>query len=77
MDYTAIGDVVNVASRLTAHAAPDQILISAATREDIGKALPVRALEPIRVKGKTDAIEVFEVLWQEVPPPKPAGQTST
>jgi adenylate cyclase len=77
MDYTAIGDVVNVASRLTAHAAPEQILISAATREDIGKALPVRALEPIRVKGKTDAIEVFEVLWKEVPPPKPAGQTST
>ena len=77
MDYTAIGDVVNVASRLTAHAAPEQILISADTRADLGSALPVRALEPIRVKGKTDAIPVFEVLWKEVPPPKAAGQTST
>jgi adenylate cyclase len=76
MDYTAIGDVVNVASRLTARAAPDQILISAATFEEIAGALPTRMLEPIRVKGKSDAIAVYEVLWQDVPPPKPAAQTT-
>jgi adenylate cyclase len=76
MDYTAIGDVVNVASRLTARAAPDQILISAATFEETAGALPVRLLEPIRVKGKSEAIAVYEVLWQEVPPPRPAEQTS-
>lgn len=73
MDYTAIGDVVNVASRLTARAAPDQILISAATFEEMAGALPTRMLEPIRVKGKSEAIAVYEVLWQDVPPPKPAG----
>ena len=76
MDYTAIGDVVNVASRLTARAAPDQILISAATFEETAGVLPTRLLEPIRVKGKSEPIAVYEVLWQEVPPPKPAGQTS-
>src|SRR5712692_10883312 len=76
MDYTAIGDVVNVASRLTARAAPEQILISAATFEEIAGALPTRMLEPIRVKGKSEALAVYEVLWQEVPPPKPASQTT-
>ena len=76
MDYTAIGDVVNVASRFTARAAPDQILISAATFEEIAGALPTRMLEPIRVKGKSEAIAVYEVLWQDVSPPKPAGQTT-
>src|SRR5712692_1455930 len=77
MDYTAIGDVVNVASRLTARAAPEQILISAATFEEIAGALPTRMLEPIRVKGKSEAIQVYEVLWQEVLPPKPAGPVSS
>jgi hypothetical protein len=38
--------------------------------------MPVRLLEPIRVKGKSEAIAVYEVLWQEVAPPKPSEQTS-
>jgi adenylate cyclase len=67
MDYTAIGDVVNVASRLCAAASPDQILISAATSADIGNELPLRKLEPVKVKGKAEPIQIFEVLWQEVP----------
>ena len=69
MEYTAIGDVVNVASRLCATAAPQQILVSAATQAEIGNELPTRKLAPVKVKGKTDAIEVYEVLWQEVPVP--------
>jgi adenylate cyclase len=67
MDYTAIGDVVNVASRLTARAEPDQILVSAATEKELGGAVPTRKLEAIKVKGKSEPIEIFEVLWQQVP----------
>jgi adenylate cyclase len=67
MDYTAIGDVVNVASRLCAAATPNQILVSAATQAEIGTELPTRKLAPVKVKGKTEPIEVFEVLWEEVP----------
>jgi adenylate cyclase len=33
MEYTAIGDTVNVAARLEALARPQQILVTAATRE--------------------------------------------
>jgi adenylate cyclase len=69
MEYTAIGDVVNVASRLCAAASPQQILVSAATQAEIGTELPTRKLAPVKVKGKSDAIEVYEVLWQEVPVP--------
>ena len=69
MEYTAIGDVVNVASRLCAAAAPGQILVSAATHEEVGGEMPTRKLAPVKVKGKTEAIEVYEVLWQEVPVP--------
>jgi adenylate cyclase len=69
MDYTAIGDVVNVASRLCAAATPNQILVSAATQAEIGMELPTRKLDPVRVKGKAEPIEIFEVLWEEVPTP--------
>jgi len=67
MDYTAIGDVVNVASRLCAAAAPDQILVAATTQSEFGGDLPTRKLEPVKVKGKSEPIQVYEVLWQEVP----------
>jgi adenylate cyclase len=69
MDYTAIGDVVNVASRLCAAATPDQILVSAATQAEFGNELPTRKLESVKVKGKTEPIQIFEVLWQDVPSP--------
>jgi len=69
MEYTAIGDVVNVASRLCAAAAPQQILVSAATQAELNGELPTRKLAPVKVKGKAEAIEVYEVLWQEVPVP--------
>ncbi len=69
MDYTAIGDVVNVASRLCAAAAPDQILVSANTHTEFGGELPTRKLEPVKVKGKAEPIQVYEVLWQDVPVP--------
>src|SRR5271167_989784 len=62
MDYTAIGDVVNVASRLCAAASPDQILVSAATHAEIGSELPTRKLAPVKVKGKAEALEVYEVV---------------
>jgi adenylate cyclase len=65
MDYTCIGDAVNLASRLCAHAAGGQILISDSTFKTLVKAVPSRKLEPIRVKGKETPIEIHEVLWME------------
>jgi adenylate cyclase len=64
LDYTAIGDTVNTASRLTAAAEPDQILISKSTRSELPGDVPTRALPSLRVKGKAAPLEVFEVPWR-------------
>lgn len=64
MNYTAIGDSVNLAARLESNAAPGQILVSAETARRLAGLFPVRELSPIRVKGKTEPIPVFDVSWQ-------------
>jgi adenylate cyclase len=66
MDYTAIGDAVNVAARLTADAEPDQILLSAATWSALREKVPVRALPARKLKGRGEPIEVLELLWKDL-----------
>jgi class 3 adenylate cyclase len=61
LEYTAIGDSVNTAKRLQENAAPGQILISAAAFEQISGSVQVRPIEPIKAKGKSELIKVFEV----------------
>ncbi|MBI2322542.1 MAG: AAA family ATPase, partial [Chloroflexi bacterium] len=62
MDYTVMGDTVNVASRLEHHAEVDKILVSASTCHAARHAIEFRDLEPIHVKGKEEALEVYEVV---------------
>ena len=50
-DLTAIGTVVNVASRAQSAAAADQILLTAAVREKAGAALPESAGRDYQLKG--------------------------
>jgi adenylate cyclase len=68
MDYTAIGDTVNVAARLTAEAERNQILISTATWKSLREKVPVRALPAKKLKGRDEPVEVLEVLWKELIP---------
>jgi class 3 adenylate cyclase len=61
LDYTVIGDTVNVASRLTSVARPGQVLVSADTIRDQPPPDGVR-LEPlgeVTVKGKDEPIAVY------------------
>jgi adenylate cyclase len=73
MDYTAIGDTVNVASRLTSQAGPGQIVISAATHAQIGREISCCQLSPMKLKGRDEPIEVHEVRWRE-PLPQSRGE---
>ena len=73
MDYTVIGDAVNLASRLCANAAGGQILVSEFAFSQLGGTIPAERLEPIRVKGKTEPVEIYQLLWQK-PPAEPVGE---
>jgi class 3 adenylate cyclase len=62
MEYTVIGDTVNVAARLESLAQPGQILVSSATRERLGPDAEVlRHLGERALHGRNATTSVFEV----------------
>jgi len=64
VDYTAIGDGVNLASRLESANKEyhTHIIVSAATLDELGADAQVRPLGSIVVKGKTVGVGIFELL---------------
>ena len=62
MDYTVMGDNVNLASRLEQKAKPGEILISKATYERIKNIFDVSPLAPIKVKGKAEPIDRYKII---------------
>jgi adenylate cyclase len=69
-DYTAIGDAVNLAARLEKEAQAGQIIISQATLNAIGNQFPVKpcGCGEVRVKGKKEPVQIYEILWEETLP---------
>lgn len=61
MDYTVIGDSVNVAARLCSAAKAGQILMTEKTRAEVKKLVKAKELDPITVKGKSQPINVYNV----------------
>ncbi|MCP4691661.1 MAG: AAA family ATPase [Desulfobacterales bacterium] len=59
MDYTAIGDTTNLASRLESMAKPGAVLISENTHKRIRGFFDFRPLGKVKIKGKTDLQEVY------------------
>ena len=62
MEYTAMGDTVNVASRLEHLARPQQILVGAATRAAAPEAGTYVALGSTRLAGREQPVDIFEVI---------------
>jgi len=62
MDYTVIGDPVNIASRLESIAEPNQIYIGEETYNQVKNKFKVREVGPTKLKGKRAEIMVYEVL---------------
>ena len=61
MEFTVIGDAVNVASRFSDKAAPGQILLTQTSAELYGETEKLNELERITVKGKSEGLRVYEV----------------
>ncbi|NOY09575.1 MAG: PAS domain-containing protein [Spirochaetes bacterium] len=66
MNYTVIGDTVNVAARLEGVAGPGEVIITENTRQFIGSRFILEQRKPVKVKGKTKPIPIYSVLKKAV-----------
>ncbi|MBN1233879.1 MAG: FHA domain-containing protein [Candidatus Coatesbacteria bacterium] len=62
MDYTVIGDTVNLSSRLSHIACKGQILISEDTYKFVKNRIEVNELPMQKIKGKEHQIKIYEVV---------------
>lgn len=59
MEYTVMGDVVNLSARLMQAAAPGEIITDQRTAHKVGQRFVCERLPPIRVKGKQEPVPVY------------------
>jgi adenylate cyclase len=61
LQYTAIGDAMNVASRLVNVAGSGEIIVSENTYRHLSGRVEATALPPLKVKGKAEELKVFRI----------------
>ncbi len=62
MEYTVMGDTVNVAQRLKDIAAPGSVLVGPETYNRTRYAFQYQAHDPVALKGKSESVKTFEVI---------------
>tara|TARA_B100001013_G_scaffold34698_1_gene18732 strand:- start:575 stop:805 length:231 start_codon:yes stop_codon:yes gene_type:complete len=67
MDYTVLGDNVNLGTRLCSAAKAGEIIISWRAVRFLTKSHTVnlRMLDPLKLKGEKDVIEVFSITLEQ------------
>jgi adenylate cyclase len=77
MQYTAIGDTVNIAARLVSRAEPGQILISETMHAAAGGGDLFHDLGQISVKGREGQLQVYSVDWERIVERAPAASSAS
>jgi len=72
-EYTAMGDAINLAARLQSAARPMTVLIAENTYRFITPVFECRDLGKISIKGKSDLIQIYEVVKPKSKPGKMRG----
>jgi class 3 adenylate cyclase len=67
LEYTVVGDAVNIAQRLQSEAEGGQVLATAAT-VTAAPDVPVESVGARQVKGRKESVEVYLVLMSEGQP---------
>ena len=67
LDYTAIGSVVNLASRLCSTARDGQILVDPRAAEEVGSEVPLECLGRLPLKGFDEQVLVYAVAEEPAP----------
>ncbi|OHD71387.1 MAG: guanylate cyclase [Spirochaetes bacterium RBG_16_49_21] len=62
MNYTVIGDTVNIASRLESVAGPGEVIITEQTRSLLDNLFLLEGRKPVTVKGISEAIPIYKVI---------------
>jgi adenylate cyclase len=65
LEYTVMGDTVNTASRLEGKADLNSVLISEATRAQIGDKFAVQEMGDFQLKGKAQLVHTYKVLGRK------------
>jgi len=76
MDFTVIGDVVNIGARLCSAAAGTEILVTEAVYQAVGQLEEIvfEAAEPMSVKGKREPLQVYRARRRAIAPSRSPEQ---
>jgi predicted ATPase/class 3 adenylate cyclase len=73
MEYTALGDAINLAARMEQTAAPGTVQIAEATYKLIAPLFDFEVIEGLEIKGKAEPVQAYRVLGAKAEPGRLRG----
>ena len=67
-DYTAMGDVVNIAQRLQSEAAPGEVLVGSLTHDITSRSIQYEELPALVLKGRSGKVPTWRAVGAAAPP---------